>query len=166
LLKDLKKEFPVIGNRGYELAGFCWHQGWNQLGKRYSPELAALEKFRVYDPSGRQAAALARVRDFIGNMESTLRETRGLVLYGAVGTGKNHLLAAALYRVASAGISAAWVSGQQVFQRIRDSMDSHQSEEAILEFWLRPTVLGITDPVTPRGDISDWDSRVLARLLD
>jgi alpha-galactosidase len=29
LLKDLKKEFPVIGNRGYELAGFCWHQGWN-----------------------------------------------------------------------------------------------------------------------------------------
>lgn len=29
VLKDLKKEFPEIGDRGYELAGFGWHQGWN-----------------------------------------------------------------------------------------------------------------------------------------
>jgi alpha-galactosidase len=25
----LKSEFPEIGGRGYELAGFGWHQGWN-----------------------------------------------------------------------------------------------------------------------------------------
>lgn len=29
LLKDLKKEFPDLGDRKYELAGFGWHQGWN-----------------------------------------------------------------------------------------------------------------------------------------
>ena len=29
MLKDLKKEFPEFGDRGYELAGFGWHQGWN-----------------------------------------------------------------------------------------------------------------------------------------
>ncbi len=29
VLKDLKKEFPEFGERGYELAGFGWHQGWN-----------------------------------------------------------------------------------------------------------------------------------------
>lgn len=29
LLKDLKKEFPEFGDRGYLLAGFGWHQGWN-----------------------------------------------------------------------------------------------------------------------------------------
>jgi alpha-galactosidase len=29
VLKDLKKEFPAFGDRGYELAGFGWHQGWN-----------------------------------------------------------------------------------------------------------------------------------------
>jgi hypothetical protein len=28
VLKDLKKEFPEFGG-GYELAGFGWHQGWN-----------------------------------------------------------------------------------------------------------------------------------------
>jgi hypothetical protein len=29
VLRDLKKEFPEFGDRGYELAGFGWHQGWN-----------------------------------------------------------------------------------------------------------------------------------------
>lgn len=29
VLKDLKTEFPEFGDRGYELAGFGWHQGWN-----------------------------------------------------------------------------------------------------------------------------------------
>lgn len=29
VLKELKKEFPEFGDRGYKLAGFGWHQGWN-----------------------------------------------------------------------------------------------------------------------------------------
>jgi hypothetical protein len=29
VLKDLKKEFPELADRKHELAGFGWHQGWN-----------------------------------------------------------------------------------------------------------------------------------------
>jgi alpha-galactosidase len=29
VLSELDKEFPENGGRGYELAGFGWHQGWN-----------------------------------------------------------------------------------------------------------------------------------------
>ena len=29
VLGDLKKQFPEFDGRGYELAGFGWHQGWN-----------------------------------------------------------------------------------------------------------------------------------------
>jgi hypothetical protein len=29
VLADLKAAFPGLGDRGYELAGFGWHQGWN-----------------------------------------------------------------------------------------------------------------------------------------
>ena len=29
VLGNLKKEFPEFGDRGYELVGFGWHQGWN-----------------------------------------------------------------------------------------------------------------------------------------
>jgi hypothetical protein len=38
VLKDLKKEFPEISGRGYELAGFGWHQGWND---RVTPAFVA-----------------------------------------------------------------------------------------------------------------------------
>lgn len=30
-LADLKKYFPDQADRGYELAGFIWHQGWNDM---------------------------------------------------------------------------------------------------------------------------------------
>jgi hypothetical protein len=29
VLQNLQKESPELGDRGYELAGFGWHQGWN-----------------------------------------------------------------------------------------------------------------------------------------
>ena len=29
VLANLKKHFPDYDGRGYEIAGFCWHQGWN-----------------------------------------------------------------------------------------------------------------------------------------
>ncbi len=39
VLKDLKKEFPEFGDRGYELAGFGWHQGWNdRVNQAYNDE--------------------------------------------------------------------------------------------------------------------------------
>ncbi len=39
MLKNLKKEFPEFGDRGYELAGFGWHQGWNdRVNQAYNDE--------------------------------------------------------------------------------------------------------------------------------
>ncbi len=29
VLKNLKQHFPEYDGRGYEIVGFCWHQGWN-----------------------------------------------------------------------------------------------------------------------------------------
>ena len=34
VLGNLKKEFPEFGDRGYELAGFGWHQRWNDRVNR------------------------------------------------------------------------------------------------------------------------------------
>ena len=59
-----------------------------------------------------------------------------MVLYGSVGTGKDHLLAALLYHVASAGIPTAWVSGEDLFLKVRDSMDTKEPEDKIMRQWL------------------------------
>lgn len=38
-LKNLKKHFPKYRGQGYEIAGFFWHQGWNDgCSKEYSAE--------------------------------------------------------------------------------------------------------------------------------
>jgi alpha-galactosidase len=39
ILGDLKKQFPEFGDRGYELAGFGWHQGWNdRINQKFNDE--------------------------------------------------------------------------------------------------------------------------------
>lgn len=135
-----------------------------QLGERYSPERARLDAFVVSVPA--QEAAKCRLWAFLGDLEAVLAGAMGLVLYGTVGTGKDHLLAAALYAVAANGIPVSWVSGEDVYLRIRDSMDTQQREAEILDRFVRPSVLGISDPIGPRGNLSEWNAGVLQRLLD
>ena len=39
VLKDVKKHYTGAGDRGYELAGFGWHQGWNdRINDKYNAE--------------------------------------------------------------------------------------------------------------------------------
>ena len=42
VLDDLKKHFPKYRGQGYEIAGFFWHQGWNDgCSKEFSREYEA-----------------------------------------------------------------------------------------------------------------------------
>jgi hypothetical protein len=42
VLKNLKTEFPALGDRTYTLAGFGWHQGWNdRINQAYTDEYEA-----------------------------------------------------------------------------------------------------------------------------
>jgi alpha-galactosidase len=39
VLQDVKKHYPAAGDRGYELAGFGWHQGWNdRINDKFNAE--------------------------------------------------------------------------------------------------------------------------------
>jgi len=41
VLKNLKQHFPDYDGRGYEIVGFCWHQGWNDgCDEQFSQEYA------------------------------------------------------------------------------------------------------------------------------
>jgi DNA replication protein DnaC len=134
------------------------------LGARYSRERTRLAKFEIYHAS--QETAVTRVRAFIADMGTNLQEGRSLVLYGAVGAGKDHLLAAALYVAASATLPAQWLSGQEFYGRIRDTMDTGEREETVMEKWTRPIILGISDPIPPIGKPSEWNTSQLYRILD
>lgn len=128
------------------------------LGARYSPERCALETFKIDNP--KQQAVIDRLKAF------DVTSGRGLVLYGTVGTGKDHLLAAMLYRACRAGKLAGWINGPELFGRFRDGFDTEAKEETILARFVRPAVLGISDPVPQVGDASSWRTEILYRVIE
>lgn len=134
------------------------------LGPRYRPERASLDTFQVYHKA--QAPILERVRALIKRLPAFVAEGGGIVAYGSVGTGKDHLLAALLYEAARHGVSCRWINGQEVYGQLRDRMDTDQREEDLFGDLCRPQVLAISDPVPPVGMPTAWNVAQLYRLLD
>lgn len=133
-----------------------------QLGERYWPDRCSLETYQVYNP--KQKEILARLRAL--KMKTLVENGRGLIFFGFVGTGKDHLMAALLYHAASLGISAQWMNGQAFYGASRDRMDSGESERRAFAELLTPEILAISDPVPPAGNLSAWNVSQLYRLID
>ncbi len=135
-----------------------------ELGPRYSPTSATLDRFNVYHPA--QKPILERLRALATRLPEVVAEGRGIILYGAVGTGKDHLLAALLYLAAGAGVGCRWLNGQEAYGTMRDRMDKGLEEEEFFRGLCSPQVLAISDPVPPVGTPSAWNISQLYRLFD
>jgi DNA replication protein DnaC len=136
----------------------------SDLGARYSPDRVSLKTYRCDCDAQRNVMEL--IRGLAARLPEVIANGENLVLYGSVGTGKDHLLAALLYTAAWKGHSARWVDGREFFASIRDTMDSQQPESPILQRWTAPAVLGISDPIAPGAVLSAWNLEQLARLID
>lgn len=134
-----------------------------QLGERYSPRRCSLDTYEVYDAKQKPVVARLKALDLSALVESGC----GVMLYGSIGTGKDHLLAAMLYSAAAAGVDPiAWTNGQEVFGAFRDGIDSGKAESTLLAELSAPSLLAISDPIPPRGQPSAWNVQQLYRLLD
>jgi DNA replication protein DnaC len=135
-----------------------------QLGKRYAPERVRLADFEIYHPA--QESAIRSLLTYESSIEERIREGSGLVLYGAVGTGKDRLLAYLIYSAAVCGIRCHYAHGQDLFGAFRDRMDAGQKEEELIDRMHRPAVLAISDPAPPAGELSAWRLELLYRIVD
>jgi DNA replication protein DnaC len=138
----------------------------HDLGPRYSRELCDLAAYRVYDP--RQQVAVDRIRALGRDLKAFIASGKNLVLFGTVGTGKDHLLAWLLYQAADMGTPCRYANGQELFSRFRGTMDdrAHEREIDVLEDFAKPPVIGISDPLPPSGANSDWRREIFYRLID
>lgn len=134
------------------------------LGERYSPDRVNLTAFQVYHEAQRKA--IVRLKQFCLPGANGFSDFPGLIFFGTVGTGKDHLMAAMLYTAAYSGVSCRWINGQELFGQFRDRMDTGQREEDLLRVLCEPKILGISDPIPPVGDPSAWNTSQLYRLLD
>jgi DNA replication protein DnaC len=135
-----------------------------RLGRRYAPDRATLEGFEVYHRD--QRPVLGRLREIRAELPGWLEGGRGLVFYGTVGTGKDHLLAAMLYAAARAGLSCRWENGQDLHARFRDQVKADGREEDVLAPLVAPQVLAVSDPTPPAGQLTPWNQLQLYRLFD
>jgi hypothetical protein len=135
-----------------------------QIGPRHAH--ASLDNFEVYHP--KQSPVLAKCREIAAGMKAFIAEGRNLLLYGSVGAGKDHILAALLLRAAEVEPeleqsdvdnrahfffhgSIQMISGRDVF-----------GQETPASYF-KSRVLGISDPVNPSAQRAPWE---LAKLFD
>jgi DNA replication protein DnaC len=109
---------------------------------------------------------LAALRQLVPALRELISAGQGVIFYGSVGTGKDHLMAALLYEAARQEVVCRWVNGQEVFGMFRDSIRAHGREDDLLRQLTEPKVLAISDPIPPAGTPTAWNLQLLYRLVD
>jgi DNA replication protein DnaC len=115
-----------------------------------------------------QEAARDACVEYAKTLIEQIADCRNLVLYGPVGTGKDHLAfsiaaAAALHH----GKSVGWINGQDWFGELRDEMsDNGETERRILLRLCAPDVFVVSDPLPPYGSLSQHQGTMLYRLIN
>lgn len=134
-----------------------------QAGERYKG--CRLETFEATTPY--QNRVLNMMREYVGSIDVRRRNREGLVLYGPVGTGKDHLAYAVSVTAIVSGLSVWWLNGQSWFGQIRDAIDSAATSEAsIIAFVAKPDFAVISDPLPPVGQLSQHQATMLYRAID
>ena len=111
-----------------------------------------------------QRTVVAEVKKYSENIRERVDSGQGLLLYGPSGTGKDHLLVG-LSRVAVANeISVKWVNGSTLYRSMREGMG--KDEEALVNRYIYPAVLYLSDPIPPVGSLTPFQASTLFSIID
>lgn len=114
-----------------------------------------------------QQEAVDKLTAYVAGIQDEIANGTNVILFGTMGTGKDHLLSA-LARVAIFhGKSVDWWNGMDLFGRVRDRMSDDESEEGFVRMLTRPNVLYISDPLPPSGEpLTPFQMQFLSRVID
>lgn len=127
-----------------------------------SDELLALD-FAGYDATD-NPEALATAQAWA--TDDGMLETPWLLLYGLTGTGKTHLLAAALNALMARGRFPLYTLTPALLQHIRDGLDEKQSQEYSLRFRaVQEAPILILDDLGAEMR-TEWADETLFKILD
>lgn len=132
-----------------------------QVGEKYAD--AAVANWRT--ETDRQKQVREAVIDYCRTISDRVKAREGVVLYGPVGTGKDHLAVGIAKAACLAGLSVRWLKGQEWFGSLRDSIDSDRSERDLFRA-LACDVLVISDPLPPLGALTQYQASMLYRLVE
>lgn len=157
-----------VGARTYEVLTDCDCRVREARLRRFNdaklPASSAHAAFDNYRPSTPdQARALQHVRGF-GHAFSPTARTRGFILSGPVGTGKTHLLGAALsHLLLETGVRAAYVEISFLYAEIRRGFQEGKSGGEIIGPLSEVDVLAIDELGKGRG--SQFEMETMDELI-
>jgi DNA replication protein DnaC len=124
---------------------------------------AAVANWRA--ETARQQQVRAAVIEYCRSIGDRVKASEGVLLYGPVGTGKDHLAMGIAKAACLAGLGVRWMRGQEWFGSLRDAMDSDKSERDIFRS-LACNVLILSDPLPPMGPLTQYQASMLYRLVE
>lgn len=116
-----------------------------------------------------QKRVLATVENWAETLPDRKCSSESLVLYGPVGTGKDHLaFACCRMAIQRHGMTVEWINGMDWFGRIRDAIDDAKaaSEEELIRKLTVPDLLCVSDPLPPFGSLTQHQAAMLYRLVN
>jgi len=127
-------------------------------------------RFRNFIPNSEyQAKVKKKVIEWMLTFKDRQLTNESLVLYGPVGTGKDHLaFSAAGEAVFNHYLSCEFVNGRELFATLRATMtkDAVEKDKEILEYYIRPDLLVLSDPIPPIGEITRYEADSLYMLIN
>ena len=135
-----------------------------QTGRDYAR--ATFESFTLYPglaDKQKQLAVYKALRKFCCS-----EKPGNLILYGSVGTGKDHLGIAALKIYIMRGVGVSWLNGVDLYLRLRETFGraSMTSEHSMLREYKNAELLLISDPLPSVGGASAHKIDALYAIVD
>ena len=116
-----------------------------------------------------QAAVIAAAREYCQTVAARVEAGQNVILFGAKGTGKDHILAAIVRQaIRATGRPAAWTSGAGLYARCKNTFDSrHDSDADIIRAALAAPVWSISDPTPVFGErLTRYEAEILYQIAD
>ena len=141
------------------------------VGRRYHH--CTIDGYEVQ--SDEQAKAVAQCRNYITRFGEHARNGVSLVFLGPKGTGKDHLMIAVVKAIClgypqdgDSRNRAVYRDGLRLFAEFRAAMNrtSNVDEDAIVAKYVQPRLLALSDPVPPAGELSEYEKRMILRIID
>lgn len=141
-----------------------------QIGKRYSRcrfSNYVIDETIPPEDRARQERSFKAIREWAKNIDQTIEAGQNLVLYGSVGTGKDHLLAACCMSACSAGFSVEFRNASEVFMAAKATWGKFgETVDDVLNPLIRADVLALSDPIPGIGEPDEHEVRWLLSVID
>ena len=144
-----------------------WELLIQDAGKRYAG--CRLDNFTIStDPAiaTKQGIAIEALTKLVAHLDEHIESGGNVILYGPPGTGKDHLLFGLLREAVRRSVRVTWCNGQDLYGSFRDNIDSDDTEARLIRRYCESPVLAISDPVPPKGDVSNFAASMLYRIVD